>query len=136
MADLHQKEIILSDVAIKNSKNEEVLKFAQKVKDDLAKEVYQLKNLESKLGGEVKDLKTDPDLVSEGVVQLKNLTGVESDKAYLKILRKTHEERIVKASKLLPLLGRRDIHHLAVKMVKRQGNEIEKIEKLERSLNR
>lgn len=128
MIDHHHKEIALSELALKNSSNRDIQKFAKRVKIEQKKEAEQLKKLKVNIFGSVP---------AKPLVNLNDLhqkKGPAFDREFLAIMSKNHQEAILFTSKMLPLIESREIHHLAVKIVKKQGNEIEKMDRIKQSL--
>lgn len=119
----HQKAIALSEQAFKISRNKDVVKLAGKIKKDFARELNSLMELEKKV--EVELTATSMDLIP-----MPQFIESTVDHNYLTAMIKNHEDSIIMASKLLPHLKRRDIHHLALKIIKREGQEIDKMQKL------
>ena len=63
---------------------------------------------------------------------LEKLPGNIFDKKYLELIEENHKTEILITSKMLPELSTNDVHHLAVKIIKEKGNELDRIEKIKK----
>jgi uncharacterized protein (DUF305 family) len=130
-----EDEISLLDLAIKSSKNKVILRMASLMKHDQSKDRNKMTKLKNKKyknyveGDLPKIINTDSESLA-----LQKLGGREFDHAFLELLAKRHKAAIQASSKLMPGLENKAVHHLAVKIINKQGNEIDKLEKLKNSL--
>lgn len=119
----HQSGLAMTELALKNTKNKEVIKLARKLKLDQKKEVQQIEKLQKKFYSNAPlEQQTTPPLVWV------------NDKDFLQKMSKHHKEGILLTSKLMPELERKEVHHIALKIMKKQGNEIDKMDRIQKRL--
>jgi uncharacterized protein (DUF305 family) len=131
MSALLDEGIAMSKIAMGQTKNKKIKKIAEKIVKD-EKEKKRFEKLRAKYYADVIVSETQSK-TAEDSVALKS-TGSQFDKDYLELMTKKHKEEILLTSKMLPGLERRSVHHMAVKLVKKKGNEIEKMEKIKSRL--
>ncbi|MDD4974563.1 MAG: DUF305 domain-containing protein [Bacteriovorax sp.] len=128
----HENGIEMSKLALNKSKNKEIEKIAKRNIKEQTKELKKIDKLRSTIYSDVIVTKSGNNIQKLG--ELQNRSGKEFDKMYLEMMAKHHRSEILMTSKILPELNRDEVHHIAVKIVKNKGNEIEKIEKIKNSL--
>lgn len=129
----HYDDVIeKSKLALAKTQDIEIEKVANKFITAHLKEKRQLEKLRLKLYSDVivpETSKTRPDLE-----RLQKFSGKELDQLYLELMTKHFRDAIVMTSSMLPEIKRLKLRHMAIKMIKNKGNELEKIEKIKKSL--
>jgi putative membrane protein len=128
----HENEIEMSKLALSKSKNKDVEKMARKMIKEQTKEIKKIDRLRSTIYSDVIVTKTSNNIPGFG--ELEKTSGKEFDKKYLEMIAAHHRSEILMTSKILPELKRDEVHHIAVKLAKNKGNELEKLEKIKNSL--
>lgn len=132
MSEHHQSGIKMSSLALEKAQNEKIKKLAKKMRDDQAREQEQMQELKAKWYKEIKVPKDN--MASVNTTQLENKSGNEFDKNFLEMMTKHHKEGIEMMGKMLPNIEKREIHRMALKMTKKQGQEIGKMERLQKTI--
>lgn len=128
----HDAGIKKSKLALMKSKNIEVEKIAKKFVTQQTSERKKLLKLRAKLYPDIVITESDNNI--PGLKELEKVSGTEFDKLYLESMAMQYKNEILITSKMLPELDRAKVHHLAIKILKNRGNEIEKINKIKNKL--
>ncbi len=131
----HESAVKMSEMALKKTKNKNIVELARIIKKDQNKEIKKLKNWNSKWYGasEVVEVKKDKHGMMN-MADLQNKSGKEFDKAFLEMMTKHHQEGIQMANKMMPELERKEIHHFAKEMIEKQSKEVVKMEEIKKTL--
>ena len=129
MSQHHQEAIVISQIALKKSQDNEVKKLAGKIIKDQVKEQNEMKEVKEKKYSHIPLPPISVQTVDPSA--LEKLEGKQFDKSYLEMMTKHHKSGIEMMSKMLPTIHKRNIHRMAIKMVKLQGREIAKMEKMQ-----
>ena len=125
--------IALAEKAIAKSENKDVKKLAQRLLNNQKKNQQKLNDLRSKWYSEVKV----PQSANQVVVDVSSLENVDQslfDKTFLDLAAKHHKAGVEKIGKMMPNIERRATHHLAVKIIKKEGSDVSRIEKLQKTI--
>jgi len=106
-----------------------VKKLAGKIIKDQVKEQNEMKEVKEKKYSHIPLPPISVQTVDPSA--LEKLEGKQFDKSYLEMMTKHHKSGIEMMSKMLPNIDKRNIHRMAIKMVKLQGREIAKMEKMQ-----
>ena len=128
----HDEGIEKSNLALNKTQNNDVKKIAKKMIRDQSNEREQVRKLRMKLYSDIKT--TESRGLDQKTNELKVLTGKAFDKMYLELMAQNHKEEILITGKMLPEINRAEVHHMAIKIAKNKGNEIDQIEKIKKSL--
>jgi uncharacterized protein (DUF305 family) len=125
----HEQAIVMSDLALKNSSNPEVIKLATEIKKAQAPEIEQMKSwgdLEtgSHAGHGMSGMLSDDELK-----ELESATGPEFDKLFLTGMIKHHEGAIDMAEMVTDSRNQ-EVSTLAKQIINAQQAEIESMKKL------
>ena len=134
MSEHHQSAIKMSSLALEKAQSEKVKKLAKKMRDDQAREQEQMMELKTKWYKEIKVPKEN--ISSVNTAKLEKSSGSEFDKNFLEMMTKHHKEGIQMMGKMLPNIEKREIHRMALKMTKKQGQEISKMDKLQKTITK
>lgn len=131
----HESAIKMSEMALKKTKNKNIVELARIIKKDQTKEIKKLKNWNSKWYGtsEVIEAKKDKHEMMN-IAELQNKSGKEFDKAFLEMMTKHHQEGIQMTNKMMPELERKEIHRFAKEMIEKQNKEVVKMEEIKKTL--
>ncbi|MBC7537367.1 MAG: DUF305 domain-containing protein [Bacteriovorax sp.] len=132
MSLFHKDGIENSKIALSKTQNKEIVKIAKKIIVEQTKEKKQLEKLRAKLYSDIRSSGNINKYPESG--ELKKSMGLEFDKLYLDSMAKQNKYEIMLTSKMLPEIISDEVHHMAVKIVKNKGNEIEKLEKIKNTL--
>lgn len=129
----HSDAIKLSQMALQKSQNTKIKKLAETIVKNQSKEQKEMKKLQSQNYNDVKVPQGEiPAMVD--IQKLENVSGTDFDREYLEAMTKHHKSGIEMMGKMMPNIDKRAIHRLAIKMVKKQGNEIAKMEKIQKTI--
>ena len=126
----HKLGIEKSKLALDKTKNSDIKKLASKIIKTQVKEQRQLHKLLALLYSDAGPLKDNTIKLNSN--DLEKLPGNIFDKKYLELIEENHKTEILITSKMLPELSTNDVHHLAVKIIKEKGNELDRIEKIKK----
>lgn len=131
----HESAVKMSEMALKKTKNKNIVELARIIKKDQTKEIKKLKNWNSKWyrASEAVEVKKDEQGMMS-MAELQNKSGKEFDKVFLEMMTKHHQEGIKMANKMMPELERKEIHRFAKEMVEKQNKEIVKMEEIKKKL--
>lgn len=124
--------IEISETAVQKSQNKDVKKIAEKIISRQSKEKAKMNKYREKWYKNVKVPQNG--LTSLDKDRLNQLQGKEFDQAYLEMMTRQHKANIELMGKMMPNIDRRPIHHLAIKMAKKQGEDISRMEKIQKKL--
>ncbi len=132
MSEHHQEAIVMSQLALKKSKDDKIKKLAEKIISDQSDEQKQMKEVKEKSYSNIPLPPKDTHMTD--ISSLEKADGKEFDKNYLQLMSKHHKSGIEMMGKLLPNIDKRNIHRMAIKMAKKQGREIARMEKIQAAL--
>jgi len=132
MSKSNAETIEISQQALEKAQNKEVKKIIKKIISRQSKEQKQMKKYRAKWYSNVKVPQNGLTLLDKN--KLNNLQGKEFDAAYLEMMTRQHKANIELMGKMMPNIDRRTIHHLAIKMAKKQGQDISRMEKIQKDL--
>lgn len=132
MTKANLESIELSKQAIGKTENKEVKKIAQKLVSRQEKEIIQMKKYNEKWYSEVNVPQNGQTFIDKS--RLNGLEGTEFDKTYLDLITQQQKANIELLGKMMPNIDKRAIHHLAIKMVKKQGQDVSRLEKIRKDL--
>jgi uncharacterized protein (DUF305 family) len=124
--------IELSNQAVGKTENKEVKKIAQKLISRQEKEIAQMKKYNEKWYSEVNVPQNGQTFLDKS--RLNGLDGKEFDKTYIDLITKQQKANLELMGKMMPNIDKRAIHHLALKMVKKQGQDVSRLEKIGKDL--
>ena len=90
-------------------------------------------DLRSKWYSEVK-VPQSANQVSIDISSLDNVDASQFDKTFLDLAAKHHRSGVEKLGKMMPNIDRRATHHLAVKIIKKEGSDVARIESLQKTI--
>lgn len=132
MSKSNANTIEISQTALQKSESKDVKKIAEKIISRQNKEQSQMKKYKEKWYKDVKVPQNGQTFLNKD--QLNNLQGKEFDKVYLDLMTRQHKANIELMGKMMPNIDRRAIHHLAIKMIKKQGEDISRMQKIQKDL--
>ena len=130
IAQYHNLGIKKSRLALDKTKNAEIKKIAFKIINTQTKEQRQLRKLLALLYSDAGPLKNNT--IQLNSIDLAKLSGDDFDKKYLETIIENHKAEILLTSKMLPELSTNKVHHLALRIIKAKGNELDRIEKIKK----
>lgn len=125
--------IALAEKAIGKSENKDVRKLAERLLNNQKKNQEKLNDLRSKWYSEVK-VPQSANQVSIDISSLDNVDASQFDKTFLDLAAKHHRSGVEKLGKMMPNIDRRATHHLAVKIIKKEGSDVARIESLQKTI--
>ena len=124
----HQQAIEMSDLALQNSKNPEILKLAQQIKDAQAPEIEEMKSWGASSDAHMGHM-MDGMLSDDEMAELRMATGPEFDRLFLEGMIKHHEGAIDMAEMVVDS-KEADVAALAKAIIEAQRTEISTMKKL------
>ncbi len=133
----HSDAVSMSEMALKNSKNDELKKFAQKIIDDQKKENAQMKEWRDKwfagqpaaknmeMPGMMDSMKQP--MTADHMKKMEAMTGKDFDIHFLDMMIPHHEGAVRMAKDALGKAGHAEIKTLAEAIIKAQESEIKKM---------
>ena len=125
----HEQAIVMSDLALKNSSNPEVIKLATEIKKAQAPEIEQMKSWGDLWTGSHAGHGMSGMLSDDELKELESATGPEFDKLFLTGMIKHHEGAIDMA-KMVTDSRNQEVSTLAKQIINAQQAEIESMKKL------
>ena len=124
----HQQAIEMSDLALQNSKDPEVLKLAQQIKDAQAPEIEEMKSWGASSDAHMGHM-MDGMLSDDEMADLRMATGPEFDRLFLEGMIKHHEGAIDMAEMVIDS-KKADVAALAKAIIEAQRTEISAMKEL------
>ena len=124
----HQQAIEMSDLALQNSKDPEVLKLAQQIKDAQAPEIEEMKSWGASSDAHMGHM-MDGMLSDDEMADLRMATGPEFDRLFLEGMIKHHEGAIDMAEMVIDS-RKADVAALAKAIIEAQRTEISTMKEL------
>lgn len=124
----HQQAIEMSDLALQNSQDPEVLKLAQQIKDAQAPEIEEMKSWGASSDAHMGHM-MDGMLSDDEMADLKMTTGQEFDRLFLEGMIKHHEGAIDMAEMVIDS-KKADVAALARAIIEAQRTEISTMKEL------
>jgi uncharacterized protein (DUF305 family) len=124
----HQQAIEMSDLALQNSKDPEVLKLAQQIKDAQAPEIEEMKSWGASSDAHMGHM-MDGMLSDDEMAELRTATGPEFDRLFLEGMIKHHEGAIDMAEMVVDS-KKADVTALAKAIIDAQRTEISTMKEL------
>ena len=124
----HQQAIEMSDLALQNSKNPEVLALAQQIKDAQAPEIEEMKSWGASSDAHMGHM-MDGMLSDDEMADLRMASGPEFDRLFLEGMIKHHEGAIEMAEMVVDSKSA-DVATLAKAIIEAQRTEISTMKKL------
>lgn len=134
MGEHHKNGIEKSKLALSKTQNKEIKKIAKQIITEQTKVKKKLDKLRAKLYSDVIIDKTNINYKNYGLKDLENSTGHEFDNLYLELMENYFKDEIVMTANMLPGLNRKEVHKIAVKIIKNKGNYVYRLEKIKKSL--
>lgn len=129
----HQSGVHMSEVALQKSKNQEVLKLANKIKNEQLKEISQFSSWNNKWYKDIQvDSSTQPHDMK--MMELDNKTGKDFDKEFLSMMSSHHRDGIEMTNQMKPNINRKELNQAANKIIINQSKEIKKIETIKQTI--
>ena len=125
----HEQAIVMSDLALKNSSNPEVIKLATEIKKAQAPEIEQMKSWGDLETGSHAGHRMSGMLSDDELKELESATGPEFDTLFLTGMIKHHEGAIDMA-KMVTDSRNQEVSTLAKQIINAQQAEIESMKKL------
>ena len=124
----HQQAIEMSDLALQNSKDPEILKLAQQIKDAQAPEIEEMKSWGASSDAHMGHM-MDGMLSDDEMADLRMASGPEFDRLFLEGMIKHHEGAIDMAEMVVDS-KKADVAALAKAIIEAQRTEISTMKKL------
>ena len=126
----HQQAIVMSDIALKNSTNPDVLALAKQIKAAQAPEIEQMKNWGSSMMGSHAGHMMDEGMLNDDeMAQLKDAKGAEFDRLFLEGMIKHHQGAIEMADMIIDSANE-EAALLGKNIIESQSAEIERMRQM------
>lgn len=132
MSKHHQDGIKMAEMARTKATNPEVKQMSEKIVTDQTAELEQMKKWRTEHLADVKPTGDEPKKMDMSSLEKK--TGKEFDRAYLDMMVKHHSDGVRMAKDMAPNLHLSEVKKFAETSITKQGNEINQMKTLKKSL--